>query len=187
MNIKKNGIYVLKYCWNLLLVSLVILATIIVVNLPHQYYNSAKKYTPVRGQIHFSGTMYESSQVQPGTFTIIKPWSEAEKWGKDAILSYKVLDNGVKCTAWTPNPNTPGTFFKSEWELNANWLPGIETQATFNPATGEAVIRPIKVFTAGVAILCVCAVVAFAMLMFTLDNVSWRPFKIVFKPKLLSQ
>jgi hypothetical protein len=114
---------------------------------------------PVYGKVNFSGTIYESSQVQPGTFAILKPWSEAEKWGKGAILSYQVLPGSVRCTAWIPNEETSGTFLKSEWQLSAEWANRIVSKTTFDPKTGTVAIIPIRMNRGGLVFLWLFAIV----------------------------
>lgn len=106
---------------------------------PIRLFRESKTYESVSEQINFSGTIYESSQVQPGTFAIIKPWSEVEKWGKGAILSYQIMLSEFKCTAWVPNEETSGTFLKSEFSFRPpeKWNFLTPSKITFDPKTGR--------------------------------------------------
>jgi len=87
----------------------------------------------------FSGRVFEGSKVMPGTFTIEKPFSEALKWGGDAILSYResVVYKGSKVSVWKPDEKTTGVFLYAEKSFGNFYY-----FAVFSYENGKIVARP---------------------------------------------
>jgi hypothetical protein len=148
--------------------------------------NQQKTYKAETAKLEFSGTTYESSQVQPGTFAILRPWEEVKTWGKEAILSYD-FNNGFRCIAWMPNEKTPGTFLKSSWSWDIsgkwNWL--TTSESTFNPNTGEIVVTP-KVMTKDEMAGCmlISLMISFIVLGILFGKMFFGALKIVMHPRL---
>jgi len=121
--------------------------------------------------------------VQPGTFAILKPWEEAQNWGKGAILSYKIDYNSLECTAWIPNTEIPGTFFKSYWSQSVDWAGVILPRISFDPKTGEFSAIP---DTINANLYLLSSFVGYMILIVLwVALIGYNPFRVVFKPSLL--
>lgn len=84
--------------------------------------------------IEFAGRVYPDSEIQPGTFAIIRPWSEVKNWKEESLLSYKIssVENAIMLTAWTPNADISGTWLKSETSIPYNFVGPVAAKKFFS-------------------------------------------------------
>jgi hypothetical protein len=106
------------------------------------------KYSSLVYTLDFQGKIYSRSQVQTGTFAILRPWSDVANWGKDSLLTYEVVRQGIekklKLTAWSPNRELVGSFLKAEEYVDIGPLKSCELNCFLDKRNNS-----IEVFMAG--------------------------------------
>ncbi len=181
-------VYGFRYFVSLIVVGITLALIGLISYQPVRLIKAQEKYTPVIEYINFSGNVYESSQVQPGTFAILRPWSEVETWGKGSIMSYQIGQSTIRLTAWVPNDETLGTFLKSETVFSPpkEWNFLTEYRTTFDPQTMRVEFTPIHGGRDDIVsmLIAVGAITLLVLFLITFNSRLLLHWFIVFRPRL---
>lgn len=115
------------------------------------------KVEPIVVQMpQFQGRVLSKNQVQPGTFTIEKPFEETSHWGKEAILIYGQNISSIYFEAWRPDQTTPGVFEHARMEHKVNW-PFVYQVNNIEIEKGQIMVFPTA--TGYLAVISICTLI----------------------------
>lgn len=105
--------------WSFLFFIALVISSLLSYSLIKEWSNPSK---PCEIDIfYFAGRILPQANVNPGTFTINRPFKEVSQWGKDGILAFSLRGSVVKLQAWRPDPITKNVFDYTEKEITLSW------------------------------------------------------------------